>query len=409
MIAFIRWTAPLTAVLAVTLTSCSQSTAPQVAQLPPPAVTVALPIVREITDSDEFEGRIESIDRIEIRARVRGYITNVAFSNGQRVKKGDLLYEIDPRPYEAILHAAEAKKAAADASVQLATVEYDRTKQLVTNSAASRSELDVWTGKKGVALADLLLAEADIEQAKLDIEFTKITAPIDGKMSRTNVTLGNLVSGTGDAVLATLVSTSPMYVQFDVDERRLLGYRTRAIAKNTAARDTSSLRDAKIPVFVALDGETGFPHKGFLDSADNRIRSSTGTISALAIIDNPTGLLDDGLRARVRLPVGDPYQALLVTDRAIGSEQGIRFLYVVDAANKVARREVALGRVVDGLQVITSNLSETDRVIVNGIQRVREGIEVVPTEVPMPGGGPPPEPAATSTPEPAESKGGETP
>lgn len=356
-----------------------------VAELPPPPVTVARPVVRTVTDYDPYEGRIEAVEKVELRARVSGYLTKVFFENGQRVKEGDTLYLIDPRPYDAMLKAAQAEKAAAEASLQLATVEYERTKELEAANAASKSELDQWIAKQAVSKAESLRADAKIDQANLDIEFTKIVSPINGKVGRTSITEGNLVSATADQILTTVVSVDPMYVRFEVDERHLLEYRRNAAAKRGDEAARSELKDLEIPILVGLDGEIGYPHKGTIVSAENRVNVSTGTTPILATLPNPDGIFDDGMRARVQVPVSDPYEAILVADRAILNDRGNRFVYIVDANNKAQRRDVALGRLLDGLQVVKSGIGPDDWVVVNGIQRVRPGIEVAPQQSSMPG------------------------
>jgi RND family efflux transporter MFP subunit len=373
------------ALAAAHLAGCAAD-APMVAELPPPPVTVAKPVVRPVTDYDAYEGRFEAREKVDVRARVGGYLTKVFFKNGQRVEEGSPLYQIDPRPYQASLDAARAEKAAAEASLELATAEFKRTEQLVATSAASRSELDQWTAKQAVAKADSLRADARIAQATLDLEFTKIASPISGKVGRTSITEGNLVSASGDQILTTVVSIDPMYVRFEVDERHLLEYRRNAAKKRGEGAPPVPLSEAKIPVFVGLDGESGFPHEGVIESAEVRVTASTGTTPVLATLPNPHGTFDDGMRARVRVPVSDPYDAILVADRAVLNDRGHRFVYVVGANNRVERRDVRLGRSHDGLQAVASGLGRDDWVVVNGLQRVREGIEVAPQQASMPGG-----------------------
>jgi RND family efflux transporter MFP subunit len=361
-------------------------TAPPVAETPPPPVTVSQPVAREIIDQDDYEGRIGSTETVDVRARVKGYLDKVNFQAGQVVKPKDLLYEIDPRPYQESLHAAEAQLAGADAALDLAKKEYARTLSLVRSKAASREELDVWLGKQGVAKAERLKAQAAVEQAKLDLGFTKIEAPIYGKISRTQVTAGNLVNaGGGETLLTTITSVDPIYVYFDVDERALMRYR-KHFQKNAPKRDGEpSVKELKIPVYVGLEGEQGYPHKGVLDFADNRVNPSTGTIQVRGVLPNPNRIMDSGMRARVRVPVSDPQKSLLVTERAVGTDQGLRYVYVVNDQNIVERRDVKLGRVSDGLQIVQDGVKPEDWIIVNGIQRVRDGAKVEPHKGPMPG------------------------
>lgn len=361
-------------------------TSPPVAEIPPPPVSVSQPLVRDAIDHDDYEGRIAAVESVEVRARVRGHLIKVNFQDGQMVKEGDMLFEIDPRPYKANLDAAEAQKAAAEASLELAKKEYARTLQLARTGATSREELEVWTAKQSVAKAERLKALASVEQANLDLGFTKITAPIRGKMSRTQVTAGNLVnSGGGDTLLTTITSVDPMYVYFDVDERALLRYRRDFRKASNDGGPEPLLKDLKIPVYVALEGEEGYPHKGVLDFADNQVKSSTGTIQVRGVLSNSSRILDAGMRARVRVPVGDPHKSVTIAERAVGTDQGRKFVYVVTDQKIAERRDIKLGRRWDGLQVVLDGIKPEEWVIVNGIQRVRDGVKVEPRQVPMPG------------------------
>ncbi|CAN5141262.1 efflux RND transporter periplasmic adaptor subunit [soil metagenome] len=364
---------------------CSSKT-PAVVETPPPPVSVSQPVSREVIDYDDYEGRIAAVETVDVRARVRGHVIKVNFQDGQIVKAGDPLYEIDPRPYKASYDAALAQKAGADASLDLAKKEYDRASLLLRSRATSREEVDIWTGKQAVAKADQLKAQASVEQAKLDLDFTKIAAPINGKMSRTLVTAGNLINASGgETLLTTITSLEPMYVYFDVDERALARYRRYyKNAKNSDGSETS-VKDLKIPIRVGLEGEEGFPHTGVIDFTENRVNSSTGTIQVRGVLSNKSKVLDAGMRARVRVPVSDPHKAIMATERAIGTDQGLKFVYVVNDQNVVERRDVKLDRLSDGLQGVGEGLKPADWVGVNGIQRVRDGVTVDPKRVPMPG------------------------
>jgi RND family efflux transporter MFP subunit len=359
---------------------------PPVAETPPPPVSVSQPLVREVVDHDDFTGHVAAVDTVDVRARVRGHVIKVNFEDGQMVKEGDMLLEIDPRPYKASLDAAEAQKAAADASLDLAKKEYDRASSLLRQRAASREEVDVWTGKQAVAKADQLKAQAAVEQAKLDLDFTKVTAAIKGKTSRALVTTGNLVNPAGgETLLTTIASVDPMYVNFDVDERALAAYRRHFKKGAKEGEPEPPVKDLKIPIHVGLEGEEGFPHTGVIDFTDNKVNASTGTIQVRGVLPNTTRTLDAGMHARVRVPVSDPHKAVLVTERAIGTDQGIKYVYVVNDQKVVERRDVKPGRPSDGLQVIREGVKPEDWVIVNGIQRVRDGVTVDPKQVPMPG------------------------
>jgi multidrug efflux system membrane fusion protein len=384
----ILWQAGLGLAVALAAASCGP-TEPEPKKTEPPPVTVSQPVSRQIVDYDPYEGHIAPLNnkKSEVRARVRGHLDKLHFREGQMVKEGELLFEIDPRIYKAGLDAAVAQKAAAEAALALAKKEYARTRTLANTGAASREELDVWTGKQGVAAADSQKADAEIERAQLELGFTKVTAPISGKISRPQVAVGDLVNaGGGEMLLATIAPVDPMYVYFDVDERALLRYRRDSRKGNgKEGAQQPALKDLQIPVYVALEGDQGYPHKGVIESADNSVNPGTGTIQVCGELANPAGLLDDGMRARVRIPIGSPHPEILVTERAIGNEQGRKFVYVVDGEDKARRRDVTLGRVEDGLQVVREGLTTKDRVVVNGIQRVRDGMEVKPQEEPMPG------------------------
>jgi multidrug efflux system membrane fusion protein len=368
-----------------TVWGCSPP-APPVAETPPPPVTVSQPVAREVVDRDDYEGRIGAVQTVEVRARVRGHLIKVNFKDGELVKQGDLLFEIDPRPYQTTMDAALAQKASADAALKLAKAEYARSSSLARTGAASREEVDVWTAKQATAAAAVRQADAEIEKAQLDLDFTKVIAPINGKISRALTDVGNLVNaGGGETLLTTIVSVHPMYVYFDVDERALLRYRQTGAGRKADPAKQLSLKELRIPVYVGLEGESGYPHHGFLDFADNRVNPSTGTVQARGELPNPDRLLDAGMRARVQVPISDPRKALLITERAVGTDQGQKYVYVVNDQNGVERRDVKLGRLTDGMQIVADGLKPTDWVIVNGIQRVRDGMKVQPERKPMPG------------------------
>jgi multidrug efflux system membrane fusion protein len=357
---------------------------PPIAESPPPAVTVSQPVVREVIDYDDYEGRIAAIPTIEVRARVRGYLDKIHFQDGEIVKKDALLFEIDPRPYKAELEGAEAQKAAAEAAFKLAQATAERDLKLASTGAVSRQELDVSLGKQGVSQAEVRKADAAIARTKLDLDFAKITAPITGKIGRAQVDVGNLVNaGGGETLLTTITSVDPIYVYFNVDERALLRYRREF--RKSKGKQMESLKELKIPVEVALEGEEGYPHKGVLDFAENRVDPKTGTIQARGVLPNAKGIIDAGMRARVRVPVSEPYKALLITDRAVGTDQNLKYVYVVDAEHVAKRRDIQLGRIKDGLRVIEKGLEPGDQVIVNGIQSVRPELKVDPKPSEMPG------------------------
>jgi RND family efflux transporter MFP subunit len=371
--------------LIVVQTGCGDSNPPLV-EPASPIVTVSQVVQREVTDYDDYEGRIAAVRTVEVRARVRGQLVKVLFRDGQLVKAGEPLFEIDMRPYKSVLDSAKALKASAEAGIDLAKSEVARINRLLSNrGAATREELEQWMAKEASSKADRDKAEAEIVRAKLDLEFCQINAPIAGRVSRPLVTEGNLVnSGGGDTLLTTIVGTGSMYVYFNVDERALLDYR-REYAKGKELKGEENIKEENIPVFVAIEGDEKHTLKGTIDFVENRVSRSTGTIEVRGILDNAGNLLSEGMRARVRIQVGKPHQALLITDRAIGTDQGIKYVYVVNDQNEVVRKEVKPGRTYDRLIAINSGLKAKEWVIVNGIQRVREGMKVDPHRAPMPG------------------------
>ena len=370
--------------LLVAQSGCDSKT-PEVAPMAPASVSVSQPIERDVVDYDDYEGRIAAVKTVDVRARVQGQLIKVFFTDGQMVKQGDQLFQIDPRPYQALFESAKAHREAANASLALAKSEFARITRLVNSQAASREELETWRAKQGSAIADRQGADAEIQKAQLDLDFCDIRAPITGRISRTFLTEGNLVNPSGgDSLLTTIVSIDPMYVYFDIDERALLRYR-REYAKLEIAGGEDDIKKLKIPFFVAIEGDNDYGMKGTIDFVDNRVSRGTGTLQVRGVINNAGRLLDDGLRARVRVPVSDPYKALLITDRAISSDQKLKYVYVVNTDNVVERRDVEPDRMFDGLISIKSGLTAKDWVIVNGILRVRVGAKVDPKPIPMPG------------------------
>jgi membrane fusion protein, multidrug efflux system len=387
----------LALLLLASLASCQKM--PAMPEMPPLTVTVSQPVEREVTDYDDYEGRLAAVKTVEVRARVRGQLTKIFFKDGQLVKEGDQLFQIDPRPYQAMLDSAKAKRESAEAALTFAKQEYNRTARLVSSNAASREDLDQWRAKQSISLADKQGAEAEMEKAQLDLDFCDIRAPISGRTSRPLITEGNLInSGSGDSLLTTIVSIDPMYVYFDIDERAMVRYR-RAYAKNNVVGE-DSIKELKIPLAIAVEGDMDFTIKGIIDFVENRVNRGTGTLQVRGVVPNTGRLLDDGMRARVRVPVSDPYKALLITERAIGTDQTLKYVYIVNAKDEVERREVQSDRPFDGLIAIKSGLGPQDWVIVNGAQRVREGVKVVAKQVPMPG----PIIAATEAPAPTTKR-----
>ncbi|MFT4045587.1 MAG: efflux RND transporter periplasmic adaptor subunit [Solimonas sp.] len=335
-----------------------------------PEVTVRVAVQQQIVDWDHYTGRFEAVERVELRPRVTGYIDRLDFDEGRLVKKGELLFRIDPRPYRARLDQAEAELARAVAQSELAESESARAGNLLGAHAISREEYDARASNRGQTAAGLRAARAAVEAARLDLEFTRVTAPISGRVSRASVTAGNFVSA-GQTVLTSVVSVDPIYVYFDGDERSYLKY-----AAQASRGERPSEREAALPVFVGLADEDGYPHAGRIDFLDNALDPQTGTIRARAVLPNPDGRFTPGLFARLQLVGSGRYPATLLDERAIGTDQSKKFVYVVDGQNKVEYRAVTLGELHDGLRVVRDGVKPGERVIVAGQQRVQPGATV---------------------------------
>ena len=373
-----RWiAAPSSLWLTVVVSGCGDPPPP-----PPqaPAVTVATVPEREITEWDEFTGRLEAVNTVDIRPRVSGYIRRVAFDEGNGVRKGQLLFEIDPRPYQAELARAEAELERARNATALAGREVDRAQRLVEAQAISREEFDTRTTAHAQGDAGVRAAEAAVATARLDLEWTQVRSPITGRVSRAEVTAGNLVqAGPPDAtLLTTVVSLDPIYVYFEGDEQTYLKYA--ALARN-GSRPNS--RDTRSPVHLGLANEEGFPHQGYVDFVDNQLNPEAGTIRLRGVFANSDHQFTPGLFARIRLVGSGMYPAKLVLDRAIGTDQDKKFVLVLKPDSTVEYRPVQLGRLVDGFRVISSGLEPGERIVINGLQRVRPGMKVTPTVAEM--------------------------
>jgi membrane fusion protein, multidrug efflux system len=344
------------------LTACqSQQVA---APPPPPKVAVNQPILRDVVESDEYTGRLEAVESVEIRARVNGYLQSVHFTDGEIVKKGALLFVIDPRPYQAELNRAKAQLEQAIARFERTQKDFARAQQLVKSRAMSQEEVDTRSADQREAQEAVQAARAAVEAAWLNVEFTQVKAPISGRISRHLVTEGNLINGgTAESTLLTrIVSLDPLYGYFDVDERAFLKY-TRLWRNGTRPGS----REVNIPVDLGLANETGFPHQGHLDFIDNRLDPNTGTMTGRAVIPNLDLTLTPGLFARLRLPGSSQYEALLLPDEAIGSDQTQRFAFMVNDQHTVEYRRVTLGPMIDGLRVVRNGLKPEEWVIVNGV------------------------------------------
>jgi RND family efflux transporter MFP subunit len=347
---------------------------------PPPQVSVAKVLERRVKDWDEFTGRMQAVETVEIRPRVSGYIDRVAFTEGSQVKRGDLLFVVDPRPYK-----ADADRAAADlqrfkTSLELARIELTRVQRLKDTGAVSQEELDERLSTVAQAEANSAGAAAALESARLNLEFTRVTSPITGRVSRAEVTRGNLVTGgtNGGTLLTSVVSMDPMYLYFEGDEQAYLRYGQ--MARNG---ERPSSRDAANPVRVGLANEEGFPHTGQVDFVDNQLNPQTGTIRARAVLENKDGVYTPGMFARVQLLGSSEYSAILIDDRAVNTDQNQKYVFVLGANNQVEYRRVKLGRVIDGLRIVREGLKAGDVIVVNGAQRVHPGITVTPQTVTM--------------------------
>jgi RND family efflux transporter MFP subunit len=348
----------------------------------PAAVTVSYPVERVVTDYKDYPGRTAAVDSVDVKAHVWGYLQKVNFKEGDLVKKGDILFELDARPYEALLNQAKAKVNQDEAQLAFDEAEYQRYVGLSRTSAVSKSDVDKAAAARGVDLANIAADKALVVQRQLDVEYTKVLAPISGRASRYNVTLGNLIqSGDqgGGTLLTTIVSVDPIYAYFDVDEHTVL--RVRKLIREGKAK---SARDGERPVLLGLANEDDFPHRGTINFVDNQVNPKTGTLRLRGVFPNKDDTLGTGYFVRVRVPIGFPHKAVLVTDRAIDTDQGQKVVYVVNDKGEVVSRPVSLGDLHDGLREITAGLKASELVIVNGLQLVRPGATVEPKVVEMP-------------------------
>ena len=343
---------------------------------PAQAVTVAQVPERAITEWDEFTGRLEAVNQVEIRPRVSGYIKRVTFAEGKEVRKGEVLFEIDPRPYQADLARAEAELESARSAAALAKSEVQRAGKLVDMQAISREEFDSRTSAEVQGGAQVRALEAAVQTARLNLDWTRVRSPIAGRVSNALVTAGNLVQAgpPAGAVLTTVVSVDSMYLYFDSDEQTYLRYASRARSSGG-----TNWRTARLPVYLGLANESGFPHEGRLDFVDNQVDPSSGTIRTRAVFSNRSRALTPGLFARVKLVGTEKMNATLVRDAAIGTDQDRRFVLVVGPGDTLAYRPIVPGRLTDGLRIVTSGLKPGERIVVNGLMRVRPGMKVTPT------------------------------
>ena len=346
---------------------------------PPPEVSTVQPVVKEVTEWDDFTGRLEPIKSVEVRARVSGWLDSIHFKDGQVVKTGDLLFVIDPRPYEAEAERARAELKRAEAQRNLGLQNLRRAEKLVGGSVIAQEQFDTRRNEYEIAAANVLEAQAAAKAAELNLEFTQVKAPIDGRISRRYADEGNFITGGSgqSTLLTTIVPFNPLYAVFDADERLVLKYTRLDLS---GQRITS--REAPNPVRIALADEKEFSREGKMDFVDNRLDPQTGTLRGRAVVDNSDGLLTPGLFVRVQLKGRGPYSALLIPDEAIGTDQSKRFVMVVDKEGLAQRRFVTTGRLYDGLRAVEEGLTPEDRVIISGLMRVRPGMPVTVKEAP---------------------------
>jgi RND family efflux transporter MFP subunit len=365
----------------VLLTACEQKNT--YVEPPPPKVTVARPLEKEVTDYLEFTGNTRAYEEVEIRARVAGFLKSMHFTAGTVVDKGDLLFVIDPREYQAELNASQAELNAAKALQHRAKIEYDRAKRVFDKGAGRETDVVRWQGERDVALAAIERAKANVERAQLNLGYTQVTSPIRGRVSRNFVDLGNLVGESEATLLTTVTRYDPMYVYFNLNENDLLRvmsmYRKRVKEKGYNPDKESDSR-AEMSLFLGLANEEGYPHEGLADFAESGVDPATGTMQLRGVFPNPDTptVLIPGLFVRLRLPVDTQPNALLVTERAIGADQGGSYILAVNSDNVVEKRPIRMGQLVDGLRVIEEGLKADEWVVVSGVQRSRPGAKVDP-------------------------------
>lgn len=369
-----RYAALCGLVAAVMLSACGESQKPPAP--PPPVVTVANPVKRTVTDFDEYVGRFTAVNSVEIRARVSGYLEKVHFTDGQMIKEGDLLFSVDPRPFQNTLDQARANLAQTRAQLAYAEGDLQRGQQLVRDKTITEQTFEQRLQAKRTAEAAVAANDALVRQAELDLQFTELRAPVAGRIGDRRVSPGNLVTGGSSGsttLLATIVSYDPIWFEFTFDESSFLRYE-----RNAKRGTDSASRSTGVTVGLRLIDERDFAHRGRMDFVDNVIDRATGTIRGRAVFRNLDGLFTPGMFGRVQVPASAPYETLLVSDSAIGTEQVRKFVYVVGADDMVSQKYVTLGQLSDDLRVIKDGLLATDRVVVNGLMRVRPGIKVNP-------------------------------
>ena len=343
---------------------------------PPPKVTVAQPLEQEVTDYLEFTGTTRAFKEAEVRARVSGYLESMHFTPGTMVEKGDLLFVIDPREYEAQVHAAEAELESAKAQLQRARIELDRAQRLFEQKAGAEVEVVKWRGERGVVAAAVARAKAKLERARLDLSYTEVTAPISGRVGRSLVSVGNLVGADENTLLTTLVQYDPIWAYFSLNERQLLRLMRQALKRQT---NPEVNQEEQSVIHLGLADEDGYPHAGQVDYVDHGVDPSTGTLVLRGSFANPEPhAILPGMFVRIRIPIDQRQAALLVSEQALGADQRGRYVLVVNEQNSVEYRSVQVGATIDGLRVIEKGLRPDDWVVVKGLLRARPGASVTP-------------------------------
>lgn len=365
----------LAAALPFILTACGGTTDSTSAQGPAPNVKIAQPLSRDTTEWDEYTGRVEAINAVDIRARISGYLEKVNFTAGEKVKKGDLLFQIDPKPFKAQLNFALAELDQAKTKRELAKNDLARAEKLFRAKAISAEEYDARSKGLQETAAAVDSADAKAYSARLNLEFTEVRAPITGRISRELITAGNLISA-DSTLLTSIVSTNPVYVYADADEQSILKYRRQIQQNGHSAADLKGT-----PVELAVADETDFPHQGHIDYVSPREDSSTGTVTLRGVFANPDELLSPGFFARIRVRGSAPYAAILLPDRAIGTDQTQRFVWIMNQENQVEYRKIILGAHIGQLRVISQGLQAEDWVIIEGLQKLKPGIKVNPERI----------------------------
>src|SRR3984957_7758514 len=378
----------LTVVGAAMLAACSHSHAQSASNAapPPPSVTVAEVIARPLHHWDELTGELQAVNTVEVRPRVSGFIDSVEFIEGARVRKGQVLFQIDPRPFQIEIERLDAEIKRAQSKLDYATAGHARAERLFAQNAIAREEYEQLTSAETEASGDVGSLNAQLHAARLNLEYTHVRSPIDGHVSRAVITSGNLVSNTN--LLTTVVSDDPIYAYFDTDEATYLRFVRQERGDSTPSRGAAAGQSPSAsPVFMGLVGEQGYPHQGLLDFIDNQVDARSSTIHVRAVFDNKDGRFTPGLFARIKLLANDSYNAILIDERAVGNDLGKKFVLVLKPDSTLEYRPVTLGTRIDGLRVVEEGLQPADTIVINGLQHVMAGAKVAATRVTMTAGG----------------------